>query len=101
MKYWRFSTIKNSPLAPPAIAWELYRFPQTRAISRDAADACAVIAHDTRPTESPNMEIVLGTDAPPGLVFLKHPEPSEWHALEPEGVVFHADEYFLFSLTWQ
>lgn len=101
MKHWPFSIIQNSPLTPPQFAWELHRFPQTLAMSNAAAEACAVVAQDTRPMESPNLELVLSADAPPSLIFLGRPEPIEWRILEPQGVVFHAENYFLFSLTWQ
>jgi hypothetical protein len=101
VKHWPFSIIKNSPLAPAQFAWELYCFPRTRMISPSAADACALVARDTQPAQSPNMEIVLNLDAPPSIVFLRYPEPDEWAALEPQGVGLRNDEYFLFAFTWQ
>lgn len=101
MRHWPFSVIKNSPLAPPQFAWELYRYPQTRTISEAACEAVALIAHDTQAMETPHMELVLGTDHPPGLVYLRRPAALEFALLEAQGVVFHAEQYYLFSLSYQ
>lgn len=86
---------------PPQFAWEFYRFPATRELSIAACEAAAFVARDTPARETPALQLVLGTDAPPTMAYLAPPDRDEFWALEPYGVAFHDEQYFMFSVTTQ
>lgn len=87
MKYWPLSAIKESPLMPPAFAWELCRVYQTCSLTQEAFNACGSVASYTAPQDTPNLAIVQSIGAPARRVYVGHPECDEWLRLERGGVI--------------
>lgn len=98
MKYWPFSVIKQSPLMPPAFAWELSGF-HKRIPSEMAFQACLNVARHTTPMDAPSLLIIESTDAPLRYMYADYPEIDEWLRLERAGV--HQDKNGYLFMTME
>lgn len=84
MKYWPLSSI--APHVPSPYLAEIMRGCAGLPVSHDAVRACSVAIQHVAPVSAPNTVYVLSVNAPARRVFLRHPGPEEWEALERVGI---------------
>lgn len=96
MKYWPMTVIIQSPLVPPAYAWELQQF-YRKIPSEGAYDAVFDVARKTPPVEAPNTVVVSSVGSPCRRVCLGYPTEAEWLPLERAAVVA-GDNGYLYVL---
>lgn len=83
-RYWPFSFVAGSPLAPPAYANEI-RAIHSRPPGRGAYLACVDICQQTEPLDTPNLAIIESTDSPWRRMYTSYPGWNEWVRLERGG----------------
>lgn len=93
MKYWPLSTLRDSPLMPANLQWELAQFYQ-KMPSQMAFEACLNVARKTQPIET-GILVIESVNAPLRTMYARYPDFAEWMALEQAGV-FEADDGYLF-----
>lgn len=86
MRYWPLSVIANSPLMPPAYAWEIQRF-YYQMPSEGAFHACMEVVKHTGHVAMPGLTVIESINAPNRFVFTEYPTWEEWSRFERAGAI--------------
>lgn len=87
MRYWPKSVIANSPLMPPAHAWEAAQAGPERPLSIRGMQACNYVAERTKSFAGDVLTVIDSEDAFLALIYTDYPEFDDWFRLERAGFV--------------